>query len=88
MQIVIDTQKDSKEDIRKAAAFLSSLSDGIEKHSDIFSSSESPEQSSATDAFSSMFGDETPVLGESSSEQNIEPEVKEQEPEEVKIIEY
>jgi len=81
MQIVIDTQKDSKEDIRKAAAFLSSLSDGVkEHHSNIFESSGSGLGSSETpaeptNAFANMFGgenkdmvDETPILGSGTEE--------------------
>lgn len=79
MQLIIDTEKDSKEDIRKAVAFLSSLADGkTEHHSNIFEDSsptlgESSEPEGGTNAFSAMFGDDkTPILGASSSEDNNE----------------
>jgi hypothetical protein len=62
MKITIDTKEDSKEEIRKAISFLSSLSDGavytnIEKPShqkDIFSDDSSP---SVGGGIFSMFGD-------------------------------
>ena len=74
MQITIDTSKDSKEDIRKAVAFLSSIADGkVEQSSNIFEdsssfggSSEPETESSGTNAFSSMFGDNTPTSSPSS----------------------
>jgi hypothetical protein len=66
MRITIDTRVDSAEDIRKAIAFLSSLSDRsysrIEKSSNIFDDSSpslgsAPEPSQpAANAFSNMFG--------------------------------
>ena len=103
MQITIDTQKDSKEDIRKAVAFLTNLAEGkSEHHSNIFEDSsptlgESSESEGGTNAFSAMFGeDKTPVLGassdEESSEEEIEEETSQSSEEEIeedpKIIEY
>ena len=95
MQITIDTQKDSKEDIRKAVAFLSSLAEGIkEHHSNIFEDSsptlgESSPESAGGNAFANMFGDSdnTPVLpvNDASSEDESDEEKSEEVPE---IMEY
>ena len=65
MQLTIDTQKDSKEDIRKAIAFLSSISDNaLEHHTNIFESSaasDAPSSSNPVSAFGSMFSDNSPA---------------------------
>jgi len=81
MQITIDTQKDSKEDIRKAIALLSSLADGTgERHSNIFESSDpsvdlpgSESSSEGSNAFVDMFGESSTSTKETPEETPILP---------------
>jgi len=62
MIITIDTSKDSKEDIRKLIAFLSTLSNSEQRNPDIFASSGSSaaNEGSAVNAFANIFGDNSP----------------------------
>jgi hypothetical protein len=91
MQITIDTQKDSKEDIRKAIAFLSSLSDNVqEHHANIFensSLSETPSSNAPVNAFGSMFGDDSPPITSSSSTETPKIE-EEKEDEDLELMTY
>lgn len=94
MKITIDTSVDSKEDIRKAVALLSSLADGRhEHHSNIFENSSpslgvsetSSSESSAGNAFANMFGDNSAMQSEDPKEERIGEEKKEVVPQ---IIQY
>lgn len=95
MQITIDTQKDSKEAIRKAVAFLSSLADGHNHNSNIFGSDSSgivnesseTEPSSGTNAFASMFGNSEPKTEDVSVLQTDEKK-EETNDDSVEILEY
>lgn len=61
MEIHIDTKKDTKDELRKLAQFLSALADGrpiITNQGNLFSDDSS--SSEATNAFAGMFGDDSP----------------------------
>jgi len=81
MQITIDTKKDSPEEIKKAIQLLSVLVQGHVKHSNIFEDDSTPPPGPAPtrNAFADMFGGTPPPTPS--------PE-KQEEKEDIKIIEY
>ena len=103
MIITIDTSKDSKDDIRKAVAFLSSLHGSEVKPVNIFedSSKSSEEKSEGVNAFANMFGDSSSAspVEETQPESLVQPsasdlleskslDTKEEKEESSKVLEY
>lgn len=85
MKIEIDTNKDSREDIKKAIKMLQALV-GEENSYGLYKSNKQPEPSPG--AFN-MFGDDSPIMGtdeaHNSYEEKKEPPKKEPK---IQIIEY
>lgn len=78
MQITIDTQKDSKEDIKKAISLLNSLAEGHTNQGNIFESSggldlpKTNESAPNANAFGAMFGSESIAEPSSASPQSVQ----------------
>jgi len=96
MIITIDTSKDSKEDIRKAVAFLSSLHGSEVKPVNIFedSSENTEEKSEGVNAFANMFGDNASPVVQTEEKSSVQPSAsdlldsEEEKEESSKVMEY
>ena len=87
MQITIDTNKDSPEEIQKAINLLSSLVSGKATHSNIFeNSSPASEQGSV---FANMFGDDSKQSSPVLQSAPVAEEIKEEEKKDIPaVVEY
>ena len=90
MQIIIDTKKDSAEDIRKVISLLQSMvSQPSTGNPDIFGSSQqSNPASSAPTSFFNMFGDASPSKAADASDKEEDDEEQEEQQDIPQVIPY